>query len=118
MTFIYNTASHKHFTKETRQKNSILQIINGKKSPCKPTCIQCIKYNLCAWKGEYSHFKSVESAPVAAVAGGQASCYQENEVHKPPDAKTAQGKQLSHRSPSVSETEPIDAKTSQEKWVQ
>lgn len=59
--------------------------------------------------------KSVESAPVAAVAGGQASCYQENEVHKPPDAKTSQGKQLSHRSPSVPETEPIDTKTPQEK---
>lgn len=59
--------------------------------------------------------KSVESAPVAAVAGGQASCYQENEVHKPPDAKASQCKQLSHRSPSVSETEPIDAETSQEK---
>ncbi len=62
--------------------------------------------------------ESVESAPVAAVAGGQASCYQENEIHKPPDAKTSQGKQLSHRSPSVPETEPIDAETPQEKWVQ
>lgn len=116
MTFIYNTASHKHFTKE----NSILQIIMANKAHCKPTCIQCIKYNLWAWERwiRYSHFKSVESAPVAAVAGGQASCYQENEVHKPPDAKTTQGKQLSHRSPSVSETEPINAETSQEKWVQ
>lgn len=65
-------------------------------------------------KGE-SDTASVESAPVAAVAGGQASCYQKNEVHKPPDAKTSQGKQLSHRSPSVPETEPIDAETPQEK---
>lgn len=73
-----------------------------------------------AWESwiRYSLFKSVESAPVAAVAGSQASCYQENEVHKPPDAKTSQGKQLSHRSPSVPETEPIDAETPQEKWVQ
>lgn len=61
---------------------------------------------------------SVESAPVAAVAGSQSPCYQENEVHKPPDAKATQGEQLSHRSPGVSETEPIDAKTSQKKWVQ
>lgn len=61
---------------------------------------------------------SVESAPVAAVAGGQSPCYQENEVYKPPDAKATQGKQLSHCSPSVPETEPIDTKTSQEKWVQ
>ncbi len=88
--------------------------------PCKPTCIQCIKYNLWAWESwiGYSLFKSVESAPVAAVAGSQASCYQQNEIHKPPDAKTSQGKQLSHRSPSVPETEPIDAETPQEKWVQ
>lgn len=67
---------------------------------------------------ETATFASVESAPVAAVTGSQSTCYQENQVHKPPDAKTAQGEQLSHRSPSVSETEPIDAKASQEKWVQ
>lgn len=63
-------------------------------------------------------FMSVESTPVAAVTGSQSTCYQENQVHKPPDAKTTQGKQFSHRSPSMSETETIDAETSQEKGVQ
>lgn len=60
----------------------------------------------------------VYSTPVAAITGHQASSDEQNQVDKPPDPESSQGQQLPDGCSSVPQTEPVDAKTSQEEGVE
>lgn len=61
---------------------------------------------------------SVVGAPVAVVAGHQATSDEQDEVHKPPDAQASQREQLPHRSPRVAKTEAVNPKAAQEEGVE
>lgn len=66
--------------------------------------------SICRW--------SVVGAPVAVVTGHETTGDEEDEVHKPPDAKASKGQQLPHSGPSVAKTEAVNAKTTQEEGIQ
>lgn len=61
---------------------------------------------------------SVVGAPVAVIAGHQAACDEQDQVHKPPDSQASQGEQLPDSSAGVAQAETIDPKTTQEEGVQ
>lgn len=60
----------------------------------------------------------VNSTPIAAVTGHQASSDQQNKVNKPPNPKSSKGQELPHCCASVSQAETIYSKTSQEERVE
>lgn len=61
---------------------------------------------------------SVEGAPVAGVAGHEAAGDEQDEVHEPPDAQSAQRQQLPHRRARVTQAEAVDAEAAQEEGVE
>lgn len=61
---------------------------------------------------------SVVCAPVAVIAGHQAASDEQDQVYKPPDAKTSQGEQLPDSGAGVAQAETIDPKTTEEEWVE
>lgn len=61
---------------------------------------------------------SVESAPVAAVAGHQTAGDEQDQVHKPPDAESSQGEELPHGRARVAQAEAVHPETAQEERVQ
>lgn len=61
---------------------------------------------------------SVVGAPVAVIAGHQATSDEQDQIHKPPDSQASQGEQLSNSSAGVAQAETINPKTAQEEGVQ
>lgn len=61
---------------------------------------------------------SVVGAPVAVIAGHQATSDEQDQVHEPPDSQTSQCEQLPNSSAGVAEAETIDPETAQEEGVQ
>lgn len=61
---------------------------------------------------------SVVGAPVAVVAGHEAAGDEQDEVHEPPDAQSAQCQQLAHRRARVAQAEAVDAEAAQEEGVE
>lgn len=61
---------------------------------------------------------SVEGAPVAVVAGHESAGDEQDEVHEPPDAQSAQRQQLAYRRASVAQAEAVDTKAAQEEGVE
>lgn len=62
--------------------------------------------------------RSVEGAPVAAVAGSQSSGYEEDEIHEPPDSQASQSEELPDGSARVAQTEAVYTEAAQEEGVQ
>lgn len=61
---------------------------------------------------------SVVGAPVAVIAGHQASSDEQDQIHEPPDSQASQGEQLPDSSAGVAQAETIHPKTTQEEGVQ
>ena len=61
---------------------------------------------------------SVIGAPVAVIAGHQATGDEQDQVHEPPDSQASKGEQLPHSGAGVAQAEPIDSETTQEERVQ
>jgi len=61
---------------------------------------------------------SVVCAPVAVVAGHQATGDEQDQVHEPPDAQAAQGEQLPDGGAGVAQAEAVDPEAAQEEGVQ
>lgn len=61
---------------------------------------------------------SVVGAPVAVIARHQATCDEQDQVHKPPDPQAPQGEQLPNSSAGVAQAETINPETTQEEGVQ
>lgn len=61
---------------------------------------------------------SVIGAPVAVIAGHQATSDEQDQVHEPPDSQSSQGEQLPHSGAGVAQAETINPETTQEEGVQ
>lgn len=61
---------------------------------------------------------SVHSAPVAAVAGHEATGDEENQINEPPDPQSSQSQQFPHGGPGMAQAESIHSKATQEKRVE
>lgn len=68
----------------------------------------------CGWK----RLRSVERAPVAAVARRQSSGYEEDEIHEPPDSQASESEELPDGGARVAQTEAVHAEAAQEERVQ
>lgn len=62
--------------------------------------------------------RSVEGAPVASVAGHQASSDEQDEIHEPPDPQASESQELPNGGARVTQAEAVDAKAAQEEGVQ
>lgn len=85
-----------------------------------PQSLYCLTDRICL-RSVLSHTlpsHSVVGAPVAVIAGHQAAGDEQDQVHKPPDAKTSQGEQLPNSGARVAQAETIDPKTTEEEWVE
>lgn len=63
-------------------------------------------------------YPSIEWHPIALIFRSKVSCYKQNYIHNPPDSQPPECKEFTHSCASVSQTEAVYAKESQENRIQ